>query len=371
MANRLPERLQHFRAQLVVWLAAGSAITVIVFLAADALHLLAFQSTHRLLDLLLVALFVTAGWMAYVRPKWAAHVFVVMVVAALLIMARISMVDAARYEHLFFYGLVVAASYVALGMGPGTFITAIAIGLLLLLAPQIRQVAGMENFIYLLLFVLMTGMLSAMLAAYLQHYFTVLAEEEARLRQQAVTDPLTGLLNRRGFYEKAEALFADYQRNEQPLSMAIMDLDRFKLINDEHGHETGDRAMIHVAERMRQTFRRDSDLLGRLGGDELLVLLPSTSAAEAVRRLRQFAENLRQQPLPADAADIEITLSIGVAELAPGIDHTLSDLMRRADLALYSVKKQVRDDIAIAPVFHRSEARRKLHTYYDDMPRQA
>ena len=371
MTNRLPERLQHFRAQLVVWLAAGSAITVIIFLAAEALHLLAFQSTHRLLDFLLLALFVMAGWVAHVRPKWSTHVFVVMAVAVLLILARISMVDAARYEHLFFYGLVAAGSYIALGVTLGTFITAIAIGLLLLLAPQIRRVAGMENFVYLLLFVLMNGLLSAVLAAYLQRYFGVLAEEEARLRHEAVTDPLTRLLNRRGFYEKAEALFADYQRNEQPLSVAIIDLDCFKSINDDHGHETGDRALIHVAELMRQTFRRDSDLLGRLGGDELVVLLPSTSAAEAVKRLRQFAERLNLQPLPADAADIEMTFSIGVAEQAPGIDHTLSDLMRRADLALYSVKKQGRDGIAVAPVFRRSEARRKLHTYYDDMPRQA
>lgn len=159
-------------------------------------------------------------------------------------------------------------------------------------------------------------------------------EADDRLRTIANTDSLTGLLNRRGFMERAEALFANAQRYHQPLTILMLDLDHFKQVNDRHGHEGGDRALQLFAQVLGET-RRTGDLVGRLGGEEFCVVLPHAQRATA----NGFDQRLRERLQHTVQAQLGFALdySAGMAALSSG-DVTLAGLMARADAALYEAK---------------------------------
>ncbi|MFZ5587898.1 MAG: diguanylate cyclase [Thermodesulfobacteriota bacterium] len=161
------------------------------------------------------------------------------------------------------------------------------------------------------------------------------------LERLAVTDELTGLANRRRFRERAEEEFRRAKRYGRPLSLAIMDLDGFKHINDQMGHQVGDEALQAVAAIAAGRVRQ-SDLLARVGGDEFALLLPETDDGPA----RALVERLRQAVVAADLTTsrgaVRLGLSLGVAALAPG-QKTLDDLMRLADEAMYADKLSRRD----------------------------
>jgi diguanylate cyclase (GGDEF)-like protein/PAS domain S-box-containing protein len=175
-----------------------------------------------------------------------------------------------------------------------------------------------------------------------------IANTEARelLVRQASTDPLTGLAHHGAFHEALadEARRAD--RYGHPLSLAVIDLDHFKAVNDEHGHSTGDNVLREVAGRLRD-HARSNDVTGRVGGEEFAWLMPQTDVAGAAAG----AERLREEISAAGIGPVErLTASFGVAELAPG-DEDGSDLFRRADAALYRAKNNGRDrtEAAVPP----------------------
>jgi diguanylate cyclase len=160
-------------------------------------------------------------------------------------------------------------------------------------------------------------------------------EADQRLRNMANTDSLTGLLNRRGFMERAEALFANAVRYRSPLTVVMLDLDHFKTINDQRGHEGGDKALQLFARVVRES-RRAGDLVGRLGGEEFCVLLPGGPPNAAAG----FDERLRRTLRDAVGSELGFALdySAGAAHLG-GDDATLAALMGRADAALYEAKR--------------------------------
>ena len=164
---------------------------------------------------------------------------------------------------------------------------------------------------------------------------------EANLHELAVTDTLTGLPNRSLLYENFAHLKALALRQNKPLSLMLMDLDRFKLINDEHGHDGGDRVLRQVADLLRTRLRK-SDQVYRMGGEEFLVLMPDTSLTQAVT----LAENLRSriEGLQLVFADrpIILTTSIGVAQL-DGREESFDALLRRADQNMYWCKEHGRN----------------------------
>jgi len=159
-------------------------------------------------------------------------------------------------------------------------------------------------------------------------------EAESKLRRQAMTDGLTGLLNRRGWTERAEGVFANAVRYQLPMTLIMLDLDHFKRINDRHGHEVGDRALRLFARMLRVT-RRTGDLVGRLGGEEFCIVLSNTHKSAATG----FDQRLRARLLDASKKELgfELDYSAGVAVLKDG-DGTLAGLLARADLALYQAK---------------------------------
>jgi len=175
---------------------------------------------------------------------------------------------------------------------------------------------------------------------------TTRREMEARLRKMAKTDSLTGVSNRRHFFEKAEAELQRSRRYDRPLSVLMLDLDHFKSINDTHGHEAGDRVLVAVTELINGRLR-DVDVLGRMGGEEFAVLFPETAAGQAASvadRIREVVEHAR---VPGDNAEVSVTVSIGVAELQDG-DRTVDALIRRADKTMYKAKEQGRNRVMVA-----------------------
>jgi diguanylate cyclase len=163
-------------------------------------------------------------------------------------------------------------------------------------------------------------------------------EAKARMHTLAMTDGLTGLLNRRGWQERAEGMFANAQRYQLPLTMMMLDLDHFKHINDTYGHEVGDKALKLFARLLRET-RRTGDLVGRLGGEEFCVVLANArrSASEGFDlRLRSTLRQISEKEL-----GFAVNFSTGVAVMRDG-DTTLTGLLARADVALYTAKHEGR-----------------------------
>ena len=170
----------------------------------------------------------------------------------------------------------------------------------------------------------------------------IVLEHEAiqrELARQARTDPLTGLLNRRAFLEEATRRLDRLEREGQPATLLFIDLDHLKGLNDRHGHEVGDEALKLVAALLHRTFR-PTDLIARLGGDELAVWLDGADSLTAAER----AEHLRLT-VPGELAHLTegeaqgVTLSTGIATRAPGSGEELEQVMARADHAMYAVKR--------------------------------
>lgn len=159
-------------------------------------------------------------------------------------------------------------------------------------------------------------------------------EADERLRAMANTDSLTGLPNRRGFTERAEALFANARRYQQPLTVLMLDLDHFKQVNDRYGHERGDEALRLFAQLLSET-RRTGDLVGRLGGEEFCAVLPAGQRHTASGFDQRLRVRLQQRAEPQ--LGFALTYSAGVAALTDG-DATLTGLLARADAALYEAK---------------------------------
>jgi len=167
----------------------------------------------------------------------------------------------------------------------------------------------------------------------------------AEVQRLAITDELTGIYNRRRFFEQAEKEFSRSQRYDHPLSALIADIDHFKQFNDRYGHLTGDQVLREVA-RLLQESLRDSDVLGRYGGEEFAVLLPVTDARTAERVARRLLRRVADTPIPTEAGELHVQLSVGVAELSPETS-SLQELISRADQAMYLAKQAGRNCAAV------------------------
>lgn len=164
---------------------------------------------------------------------------------------------------------------------------------------------------------------------------------EQKLERLAITDPLTGLLNRRHFFEKSIELFTRALHQPYELSILMIDLDHFKKVNDRYGHAAGDETLQEVARRLHENVR-PTDVVGRYGGEEFAIILPRTDRDETHRIANRLIAATADKPVSVENATISITISIGIA----GLDETVSsldELLQRADQALYQAKKDGRN----------------------------
>ena len=177
--------------------------------------------------------------------------------------------------------------------------------------------------------------------------------EEFRLRdahasalKASETDFLTGLPNRRSGVAQAEAELNEFRANRLPLTIAVLDIDRFKRINDTYGHEAGDMVLVRFAQAVRSGVN-SRDHVSRLGGEEFLVTMPDTTAPRAALRIQRLLHKLGPIECGPEHQPVQISFSAGLATAHHS--EELSSLMARADSALYSAKNQGRSRVAISP----------------------
>jgi diguanylate cyclase (GGDEF)-like protein len=164
------------------------------------------------------------------------------------------------------------------------------------------------------------------------------------MRRLAACDPLTGILNRRGFEQAAGPLFASCQRTHRPLAVVTGDIDRFKGINDRFGHATGDQVLKRFVDHA-QGLLRQSDLFGRLGGEEFIFVLPDTDGQGAFDAMGRVRAGLAQAVV--DLVPDGTSVSFGIATV-DNMFENLADVMQRADQALYQSKIEGRDRVTVA-----------------------
>ena len=169
-----------------------------------------------------------------------------------------------------------------------------------------------------------------------QHRVSQLEQELASVSERMHEDHLTALPNRRGLARAFESESARSERRDEPLSLAVLDIDNFKNINDTLGHQTGDLALVHLARVVRQALR-PSDVIARYGGEEFVILLGDTTAADAVNVMMRVQRELTKRFFMHNNERVLITFSAGVAQRSNG--ESQDDLVERADRALYRAKE--------------------------------
>ena len=158
----------------------------------------------------------------------------------------------------------------------------------------------------------------------------------------AYGDPLTKLYNRRFIFMQLAALVASVKRHRRALSVCVIDIDRFKDLNDTLGHAAGDQALVEVARRLQHRVRQE-DFLGRIGGEEFVVLLPETSGCEAARVAEDLRAVVSRMPIVVEGISRTVTVSVGWATWRS--EEDADSLLRRADHALYRAKAAGRDRV--------------------------
>ena len=178
----------------------------------------------------------------------------------------------------------------------------------------------------------------------LQHQ--LLAAREA-LRDQATHDGLTGLLNRNAVLDTLRRELARASRENHALSLLMVDLDRFKLINDTYGHAAGDAVLRESARRMKEAIRR-YDSVGRYGGEEFIIVLPGCDGESALRQAERVREAFAGSPFTAESSSLAVTCTIGVSSRVHPSEGDSDELLREADLALYRGKAEGRNRVVQA-----------------------
>jgi two-component system cell cycle response regulator len=171
-----------------------------------------------------------------------------------------------------------------------------------------------------------------------------LLESNRRLELLSITDGLTKLYNHRYFQDELARAFEESQRYARPLSLAMIDIDFFKKVNDTYGHAVGDEVLRAVS-RIYRDSARSTDLVARYGGEEFAVMMPETALEDGIT----FAEKIRQliesQPVETQAGPLPITISIGVSSVPHSRIHSPKELIVAADKALYRAKKNGRNQV--------------------------
>lgn len=167
-----------------------------------------------------------------------------------------------------------------------------------------------------------------------------------RMERLATFDDLTGVLARRAFIARAEAIARDMAVRKSVFSIAILDIDNFKSINDRYGHAAGDLALAHVASLISRAVRED-DVVGRIGGEEFALLLPLATKDEAGRLVDRLRATVAASGSCVPGREVVSTLSAGVDAFCEG--DTLASVMARADAALYAAKANGRNCVVVAP----------------------
>jgi len=169
------------------------------------------------------------------------------------------------------------------------------------------------------------------------------------IEHYSLHDPLTGMLNRRSFDLNVDLVWQLANRQQEPVSIMMVDIDNFKKFNDKYGHQHGDLALKTVAFALTKSLKRETDMVFRWGGEEFVVLLPNTPLEGALYFGERILKNIQNTAIPSldGVVPTKVTASIGIASTLPTTDETISDLVRHADQAMYSAKETGKNRICI------------------------
>ena len=169
-----------------------------------------------------------------------------------------------------------------------------------------------------------------------------------RAEEAALTDSLTGLYNRRYAMDRLAREWVASERNRRPLSILLLDIDHFKTVNDNYGHNIGDIALKRLAEMLGEHSRRP-DIACRIGGEEFFILVPETALPGAIRQAERLREAFESEPINVEGIDLSLTVSVGVAQKCAGLASP-EELLKIADEALYQAKREGRNRVIAAPI---------------------
>ncbi len=183
------------------------------------------------------------------------------------------------------------------------------------------------------------------MAQELESLINQLKQEKEKFEEMAYKDPLTGLSNRRFFTEEANRMIELSKRYGEPLSLIMFDIDNFKRVNDEYGHDVGDLVLKQLATVIKNNVR-SSDIPARLGGEEFAILLPKTDANGALLVAERIRQDFKRSKVRVGDLEVGTTVSVGVAQFKEG--DTLESLLKKADEALYEAKRTGKDKVVVA-----------------------
>jgi len=181
-----------------------------------------------------------------------------------------------------------------------------------------------------------------------------LQEANQKLELLANLDGLTQVANRRCFNNRLESEWQRLAREQQPLSLILLDIDAFKRYNDHYGHLAGDDCLIKIAQTLPKVIRRPADLAARYGGEEFTVLLPNTDLEGGIKVAQNIQQEIHNLAIPHEKSNVKeiVTVSLGISSLIPKLEVKPDALVADADKALYDAKQQGRDRFAIYPTSH-------------------
>lgn len=161
------------------------------------------------------------------------------------------------------------------------------------------------------------------------------------------TDHLTQAFNRKSFDEQIRQVHSLTRASRQPATLLMLDIDHFKKVNDNYGHDMGDFVLVELVKMLKEIFQRDADFVARLGGEEFCVLLPDYDLSKAVQKAEQTLNRVRSEVFVKDDMQLKFTISIGIAQLE--VEESIEAWIKRADQALYFSKNNGRNRFSIAP----------------------
>jgi len=197
---------------------------------------------------------------------------------------------------------------------------------------------------------LRAAIIPLLIAPFISWYLVGLLFELDHLEQKmsllATYDDLTGLLNRRAFFDSCEVLHKYSIRNKQNYSLLSVDIDHFKKINDQYGHAAGDEVLKSFGQVSRELSRK-SDVVGRLGGEEFVFLLANTNLKQAREFAQRLSEEIKEAKVNSEHTRVEYTISVGIAVNQCIDDSPLEETLKHSDKALYTAKNNGRDRAAV------------------------
>ncbi len=245
-----------------------------------------------------------------------------------------------EFRIIWFY-LMIFLAYMLNGSKSGVMYTAVSVAIILgshfFFDLQLSQIA------------INSAVLGLVIGSFLSYFYTkkisdyekTLHEKNEALELLASTDGLTGIMNKRIFHEVSQHYFDTVQRDGIELSLLMLDLDNFKVVNDTYGHQVGDLILIQFAETIKPLLRK-SDVFARIGGEEFAVLLFKTEISGAVVLAEKIHEAVNKISVECLENDISVTTSVGISYYKK-TDSSVEEIIARADSALYSAKEKGRD----------------------------